>query len=81
MSEYTDSIISQMMFGTSSNQRRVTFQKGSGKGKWKTGTGEIVSMKEMTYEHLWNALEFCEKNGNSGKAHDIREELKRRMEK
>lgn len=79
MSEYTESIIEKMMFGTSPKRRRVTFQKGSGENKWRTGTGEVINMKDMTLDHLWNTLEYCEKTGNTGKAHDLRKELKRRF--
>lgn len=58
--------------------RKRSFQKGSGRGKWRTAEGQVLDMKDMSDRHIENALRLCESRGNTGKADDFREELVRR---
>jgi hypothetical protein len=81
MGEIADEIIDRMIFGGgwSSKPRRKTFQSGTGRFMWNSAKG-VRPMREMTDEHLRNALRVCEQNGNSGKAKDIRIILQERQD-
>lgn len=74
MGEITDQIIDRFIFGPPSRTKSKprTWQAGSGQRCWRTATGEVVAMETMTDAHLRNALRMCERNGNPGKAKDIR---------
>lgn len=73
MGDIADQIIDQMMWGSRpARGRKRTFQSGSGDFMWRTQTGEVVPMHDMTTSHLKNALRVCEVKSNSGKAAQLR---------
>lgn len=54
--------------------KRSGYQRGSGDYMWRTKTG-IISMRDMSDEHLRNAIAICESTGNNGKGDQLQEIL------
>lgn len=57
-----------------------TWQAGSGDFKWRTKEGVVLDMREMADSHLQNCLRMCERDGNTGKAKQLRTVLKERAQ-
>ncbi len=80
MGHMADYEVQKFFFGRGySKPRRRGYQRGSGEGKWRTPEG-VISMTDMTPEHLENALKMCEQKNNTGKAEQLRAEISRREE-
>lgn len=80
MSEYTDAMIDRMLnFVPERNVRKRGFQYGAGMDKWRLGNGQLIEMRNMSTEHLQNALKICQDKGNTAKADQITNALKARL--
>lgn len=85
MGEMADWIVDQAMWlhGEPWNNRRSTkktFQSGSGNFKWRTKEG-IIDMRDMTDDHLINAIKICKQRNNSGKMLQLKQVLNERYGK
>ena len=80
MGEIADDLINQFIdqLSAAPRRRRGSLQKGTGEGRWKTASGEILEMSGMTTEHLMNCIKFCNRTGNTGKLRELNAELQSR---
>lgn len=77
MGEHADDIIDQIIDGEWLPRRRnVTYQSGAGKGVWRTASGPVLRMSDMSVAHLQAAIAECERRGNSGKKADLEKALR-----
>lgn len=81
MGEMADWMIDRMIFGRSEVHRKATFQTGSGNYMWRTADGTAIHMREMTTEHLVNAIEVAKRKNNHGKLIQLKEVLNERYGK
>ena len=88
MSEYVDNavqyFIDTRLDVTSPKYRRKkapSFQKRSGNYKWRNKEGQIINMRQMSYEYLANCIKMCDESGNTAKAEQLREVLAARIAK
>lgn len=80
MSEYTDAMIDRMLnVVPERNVRKHGFQFGAGMNKWRLRNGQLVEMRNMSTEHLQNALKLCQAKGNTAKADQISNTLEARL--
>jgi hypothetical protein len=76
MGDIADQLIDQMICGNSRTyppKKRKNFQSGSGNFHWRQADGRAVSMRDMSIDHLRNALKLCGRTNNNGKAQQLRQ--------
>lgn len=94
MGEFADDMIDQMLglddrgfnarermlYGYISKSRvgGTHFQRGVGNYMWRMADGTVVSMHDMTEEHLANSAALARRKGNTGKADQLEEVLRGR---